>query len=37
MELSDTQKEYIMKRYPWSKERHYEKLAHYLKISLWKK
>lgn len=34
MELNEKQIEYIRTRYPWSTERHYEKLAHYLKISL---
>lgn len=36
MELSEKQREYLMKKYPWASEKNYERLAKYLKISLWK-
>lgn len=35
-ELTPKQIEYLKLRYPWSTEKHYERLAKYLKISLWK-
>jgi len=36
-ELNEKQREYIRTRYSWASEKNYERLAKYLKISLWKK
>lgn len=35
-ELTPKQIEYIQNKYPWATSKNYERLAHYLKKSLWK-
>lgn len=36
VELTQKQIEYIRTRYSWASEKNYERLAKYLKASLWK-
>lgn len=36
IELTQKQIEYLMAKYPWAKPSNYERLAKYLKASLWK-